>query len=701
MKKSFVIVGLSLAFINAGSHGAVPPEVKQDYTPPKAKTGYGNTVFESANEYCMHCHYDLHGTWEKSMHGNSWKDPIFQKLYQAFLKYMVGNKIGKSGPTGTFTVQTAEKVGKVCLGCHAPNALYSKDFKLEVEEVSEAGKEKNLFSSFDPDEETVLYVNNFSQRKTYKITYHIGNKNNREGINCALCHSIEEIKMAHPGDTYILSAPIKAGPIGPVIFPAGTELKFDDEKHRNAFFKIVGPEIYQDYADTRNSQKVRDGRFRIKPIPLDGVDGTHYAGGPYYGPYGTTALDNVADDDETDRTQIEQSSGFKVPENHYNEYAKTLCLSCHQRSSGTIDKNPENDLGMFMELCTTFNAIDQNPNSTEYTPKCTKCHMEARKGVLINKWKKRGEPWDLDKIPTDGIKELMQAGIFHSHRFEGASSPEKVASGMELKITDLYVENGKVKVRYYIKNKTAHMFPGAHPMRRVITILKVYDKDGNPLKLVSATGKTEFEDVVYTYNQESFAQEIRVEVKKRNQPVEFLGKVPDIDGEVCSQWIDYDPETKTGTKKIIDQCDKTLYKFARIYGRELLDIASASIKPGFAANTSRDNRLTPNEVEIYEVEFELPEGVSSDGIKAELRAYYHKVGATGIIPLTEDQWIDLEKAQAQKLPIYKTAEVVKKISSGGGGGCKLATDKYIDTTALLSLFVISGIVYIRRIRRKN
>ena len=664
----YILSMLSLFLFSIYSYSAVPPEVKQDYTPPKAKVGYGNTVFESANQYCMHCHYDLHDTWNKSMHANSWKDPIFQKLYQAFLKYMVSNKLGKTGPTGQFTVETAKKVGQICLGCHAPNALYSKDFKIEIEEVSEIGEESNLFSNFDPNLETILYARNVETGQAYKIKYHIGNQNNREGINCALCHSIEEIKMAHPGDTYILSQPIKAGPIGPVIFPAGTELSFENEKDRNAFFKIVGPEIYENYGDTRNSTKIRDGRFRIKPIPLDGQNGnTHYAGGPYYGPYGITAIDNVADDDETDRETIANTSGYKVPENHYEEYAKTLCLSCHQRSSGTVDKNPENTLNMFMELCTTFNAIDQNPQSTEHTPKCTKCHMEARKGILINKWKKEDEPWDIESIPTEGIKDLMLAGIFHSHRFEGASSPEKVSSGMELKITDMKVENGKLKVSYYIKNKTAHMFPGAHPMRRVITILKVYDKNKNPLKLISATGRTEFQDVLYTYKQDSFAKEIRVEVKKREKPVEFLGKVPDINGQVCSQWIDYDMQTNTGTKRIIDECDKTLYRFSRVYGRELLDIASNSIKPGFAANTSRDNRLTPNEVEIYDVYFELPVEYSLSDFKAEIKAYYHKVGATGLIPLTSDEWIDLDKAKQLKLPIYKTAEYVKTVSSGDSG----------------------------------
>ena len=677
------------------SFSAVPPEVKQDYTPPKAQTGYGNTLFESANQFCQHCHYDLHETWQNSMHGNSWKDPIFQKLYQKFLKFVVSQKVGLSGPTGTFDLNVAKKVGKVCYSCHAPAALYSQDIKLTIEEVQQKGQEVNLYNQFNPDNETILYATNKNDGKTYKITYHIGNPNNREGINCALCHSIEEIKMAHPGDTYTLASPIKTSPIGNTIYPAGYTLRFDNDVERNAFFKLIGPEIYQDYADTRNSQKVRDGRFRIKPIPLDGTDGNiHYAGGPYYGPFGVTALDNIVDNDATDRRGIANTSGFSVPDNHYNNFAKTLCLSCHQRSAGTIDKNPENTQNLFMELCTTFNAIDQNPDDTQYTPKCTKCHMEKRTGILINKWKQENVPWDLNEIPTEGIRNIQSQGIFFSHQFEGASSPSKVSSGVELKIKSMTVEGNKVKVEYYIKNKTAHMFPGAHPMRRVFTILKVYDGKGNPLRVLSAEGKTEFQDVLYTYYNEGFAEEIKVSVKKRNQPVEFLGKVEDINGQVCSQWIDFDMDTKTGTKRIIDICDNDLYAFSRVYGRELFDIQTGVIKPGFAANTTKDNRLAPNEVEIYTVYFELPENAEINGLKAELKGYYHKTGATGIVPTNEKSWIDLDQAKQMELPIYLlSTDTTIYSESSGDGGCSLGNKT--DFGLIVGLIVIFSLILYR------
>jgi len=146
-------------------------------------------------------------------------------------------------------------------------------------------------------------------------------------------------------------------------------------------------------------------------------------------------------------------------------------------------------------------------------------------------------------------------------------------------------------------------------------------------------------------------------------------------------------QTKTGTKRIIDECDKTLYRFSRVYGRELLDISSNSIKPGFAANTSKDNRLTPNEVEIYDVYFELPAEYSPSDFKAEIKAYYHKVGASGLIPLTSDEWIDLDKAKQLKLPIYKTAEYVKTVSSSDSG-CNFGSSSGLPFIILMIIFFL-------------
>ncbi|HEO98190.1 MAG: hypothetical protein JW682_00080 [Campylobacterales bacterium] len=44
-------------------------------------TGYGHTLFDSADKKCQNCHNELYDTWKGSMHGKSWSDPIFQSKF--------------------------------------------------------------------------------------------------------------------------------------------------------------------------------------------------------------------------------------------------------------------------------------------------------------------------------------------------------------------------------------------------------------------------------------------------------------------------------------------------------------------------------------------------------------------------------------------------------------------------------------------
>ena len=46
-----------------------------------------------------------------------------------------------------------------------------------------------------------------------------------------------------------------------------------------------------------------------------------------------------------------------------------------------------------------------------------------------------------------------------------------------------------------LQNKTAHKFPGAHPMRRVLTRVVVTDPDGNKLPYIKATGRSKFRTI--------------------------------------------------------------------------------------------------------------------------------------------------------------------------------------------------------------
>ena len=213
-----------------------------------AGTGYEHTLFDSADKKCQNCHNDLYDTWKKSMHAKSWVDPIFQSKYQDFLR-LQASKIGATGPTGTYGTGPAEddgvtylkgtiqKTGQVCIKCHAPTAFYSGDYKITLKEVGDQNadpdayakakgqidgyesKEDNLAPAYNPDEEATV-VSMARTGKVYTVSYHIGNSHNREGINCAFCHSIETVRMFNDVDgdkgQYTLATPIKMGPIGPI-----------------------------------------------------------------------------------------------------------------------------------------------------------------------------------------------------------------------------------------------------------------------------------------------------------------------------------------------------------------------------------------------------------------------------------------------------------------------------------------------------
>ena len=103
-----------------------------------AGTGYGHTLFDSADNKCQHCHNDLYDTWNRSMHAKSWEDPIFQSKYQDFLR-LQASKIGVVDPrTGDeYLPKMIQKSGQVCVKCHAPTAFYSSDYKITLKEVGD------------------------------------------------------------------------------------------------------------------------------------------------------------------------------------------------------------------------------------------------------------------------------------------------------------------------------------------------------------------------------------------------------------------------------------------------------------------------------------------------------------------------------------------------------------------------------------
>jgi len=721
-----------------------------------AGSGYEHTLFDSAEQKCQHCHNDLYDTWKSSMHAKSWEDPIFQSKYQDFLR-LQASKIGAVGPTGTYKEGTIQKTGQVCIKCHAPAAYYSNDYKITLTEVGDMNDdtgmsyavakslEKNLAGKpvpYNPaDEATVTSL--AKTGKVYTVSYHIGNSHNREGINCSYCHSIETVRMMNDTDgdlgQYTLKGPMKMGPIGPIVRNPGDTLHYSPDASTpdmNAFFALIGPEKYVDAGNTPKMTgdydiaKAADGRYTMKSTPTgcndphdtngDGDKECHYTGGPYYGPFGVTGLDNSRADDVTDRASlvkgdfvaaVDAEHGDKFESKHqFAGYGKSLCLSCHQRSSLML--NPESNgvpgvqaagdnPDQFLELCSTWTAmsdgVGNNFEDTKTSPKCQRCHMEplANKTVL-HKWDDTTSLFTAEDgvtkhfDPESGVGPVAE-GYFNNHAFMGANKADfglvKIKSGFESEMK-VEADDDKLKVKTYLQNKTAHMFPGAHPMRRVLTRVVVSDANGNKLLFKKAKGKSKFKSVT---NQlavlegntilEGF-ETVKVKYDK-DSDVDIQGYGPDLSRKnepVNSQfmdqtlvdWVSPDAtvtgssavQTETGawavkgvtTVKKITDIDGPADHFTRIYGRETGKSAPDGklvVRPGFDSNIATDNRFKPNEKEKYTVVYDTEDAVFPLTVK--YKVYYMKKGASGKFPTAADGFLNtsLPASTLKKLAIYE------------------------------------------------
>ncbi|MEA3370973.1 MAG: multiheme c-type cytochrome, partial [Campylobacterota bacterium] len=427
-------------------------------------TGYGNTLFGSADKKCQNCHNELYDTWKGSMHGKSWTDPIFQSKFQDFLRTHL-NKIGQhpnsDGDLTTtddgieYTEAKFKGAAQTCIKCHAPGAYYAGDVSVSLTKLKEGSvatqdlvDAKALHEVTDPNGEIAVVAANSVKDVLYKATFQIGHEANREGINCAFCHSIETPRLmgvGNDGNSYTLANAMRVGPHGPLKGDVGDVFTYDvnaSNADMNKFFRLWGPEKYTDYANTPKNAadfdagKSKDGRYTMHSIDLNGTDGkVHFTGGPFYGPYGVTGVSNENATDETDRA-AHVNPHFDVDNNnHFGESGKGLCLSCHQRSAGAAVPGGEEGAGMFMELCSTQIAVstggDSGSNDSLSSPKCQKCHMERIEGTVLHQWARPDKLWTLADNPAltghfdpedpdaYGEDNPVAAGWLNSHAFLG------------------------------------------------------------------------------------------------------------------------------------------------------------------------------------------------------------------------------------------------------------------------------------------
>ena len=711
--------------------------------------GYGSTLFDSPKNKCQNCHNELYDTWESSMHGKSWTDPIFQSKFQDFLRTHI-NKIGEN-PTGDkeYTEAMIPKVAQTCIKCHAPGAFYAGDFNavlttisasattadLETAKVDDQYNLASSTSTYDATQEAAVVAVSHTNGNLYKLTYQIGHESNREGITCAFCHSVETPRLMKDGDMYTLKADMRSGPHGPIVRDLGDVLYQDNNassQDMNNFFRLWGPEKPVDYNNTNKdaddvTTRVSDGRYTMHSIDLNGTNGkVHFTGGPYYGPYGVSGKSNENTDDETDRLALINPHFDADNNNHFGDKeittsesgdnAKSLCLTCHQRSAGA-----KTSPGQFMELCSTQMAVstgdDTALNDSLSSPKCQKCHMERIEGVLLHKWARPDQRYaasdfdglgytltaqlDEDDTTVPAGDNPQRDGWFNSHAFLGASktghktsAAAKIKSGFDASLS-LESNSATLNVTTTFRNETAHMFPGAHPMRRVLTRIIVKDENNVTISVSTAIGTSTFGDIENSV--QPLDGKVLHETALANVPVHdngsadlsFPGKVADMDGSaVTSQKFDgtvvripgtdttlgnqeVDAGTTTGTvanSAIVTDSD-TSY-FTRIYGHETgkqYDVDSNVttpkvfvVRPGFDSNTvESDNRLSPNETETYRFSYDIS---GKTGVSVTYKVYYMQKGANGKFIAGADGFLDQAASDAKKLLVTEVFTATESVN---------------------------------------
>lgn len=717
---------------------AVPSAAEAEY---HTGTGYGHTLFDSADKKCQNCHNELYDTWKGSMHGKSWSDPIFQSKFQDFLRIHIA-KIG-TNPTGTkeYTEQVFKGAAQTCIKCHAPAAYYAGDFKVEITalkdvavttedlDTAKENNQSNLAPAYDPTQmASVVAVS--ADEKLYQASYHIGHEANREGINCAFCHSIETPRLmglTQDPDFYTLAKEMRVGPHGKVMAEAGDALHYSKDAtdpDMNKFFRLWGPEKYADYAhtpkafDAYDNNKTADGRYTMTSKDLNGTGGkVHFTGGPFYGPFGVTGIRNENVTDETNRSAQVHPDFDYHENNHFGNHGKSLCLSCHQRSAGAAVPSGEEGAGTFMELCSTWNAVttgdDDNMHDTMSSPKCQKCHMERIEGTVLHQWARPDKLFTDKSILTShfyaddsegfGEENPVASGWLNSHAFLGASKTGGDKSAAVAKIKSGFgagleagVNGDTLTVTTTITNKTAHMFPGAHPMRRVLTRVIVTDGEGNRVAYSGVTGNSAFGDIentVATLSGKTLhsSAEATVAVNENGSAaLHFPGKTADLDGSSVFSQNFASAETGTVTipgtdttvknqtvsggkttgkvfnAAIVEASDVT--NFTRIYGHETgkkydLDNNASTpgvfvVRPGFDSNmVDKDTRLSPNETENYTLTYDVS---GKTGLSVTYKVYYMQKGANGQFITGEDGFLDQAASDAAK---HLVTEVFSKTVS--------------------------------------
>ncbi|MGB5506630.1 MAG: hypothetical protein WBM70_08090, partial [Sulfurovum sp.] len=237
---------------------------------------------------------------------------------------------------------------------------------------------------------------------------------------------------------------------------------------------------------------------------------------------------------------------------------------------------------------------------------------------------------------------------------------------------------------------TAHMFPGAHPMRRVLTRV-IVNSDQGMIDVDTSTGNSIFTNITNTVQplqgktlHDSALASVPVN-NNGSDALTFPGKVPDLNGSaISSQKFDLQTVavkavdatvlnqvvsasgTTSGTLQnaaIVDSGE--LSNFTRIYGHETGKKYDATgslenvtgtfvVRPGFDSNmVENDNRLSPNETETYTLTYDI---TGKTGVTVTYKVYYMQKGANGkFLVDSSTGFLDQALSDSKKLLVTEVA----------------------------------------------
>jgi hypothetical protein len=258
----------------------------------------------------------------------------------------------------------------------------------------------------------------------------------------------------------------------------------------------------------------------------------------------------------------------------------------------------------------------------------------------------------------------------NSHGFLGANKKggdataavAKIKSSFDATLSTSSISNNELNVTTTFKNLTAHMFPGAHPMRRVLTRVIVTDSSGNEVNTTAATGLSTFaaiDNTTGTLTGKTLHSSAGTTVTVPNSNsanLDFPDKVADLNGSavvsqdfngttvtymnapdstITAQSITADGNTTGSLYNAAITTSSDASNFTRIYGHETGKIVDGAfvVRPGFDSNVvASDSRLSPNETETYTLSYDVT-GLTGD-LTVTYKVYYMQKGANGKFDLT-------------------------------------------------------------------